>query len=111
MEKEVAVKLGTAGYHGDELGAALRSGRHDGRRWNTPSGCTAHAEIGCPHSRRQHGHVGYLTVINLNEMLNAHWRAFMAGEYRTEKRMMLDVAVHDEQGENFECSVLNGDLP
>jgi len=31
----------------------------------------------------------------------------LAGECRTEKRMMLDVAVHDERGESFECSVLN----
>jgi NAD+ kinase len=52
------------------------------------------------------GTFGYLTVINLNEMFDA-LEGVLAGDYRTEKRMMLDVAVHDERGESFECTVLN----
>jgi NAD+ kinase len=52
------------------------------------------------------GTFGYLTVINLNEMFDA-LEGVLAGDYRTESRMMLDVSVRDERGESFEGCVLN----
>jgi NAD+ kinase len=52
------------------------------------------------------GAFGYLTVFNLNEMIEA-LEMIYRGEYRTERRMMLDVEVHSGDRTIDDCSVLN----
>jgi NAD+ kinase len=52
------------------------------------------------------GAFGYLTVFNLNEMIDA-LEMIYRGDYRTEKRMMLDVLVHGGGKTQEDCSVLN----
>ena len=52
------------------------------------------------------GAFGYLTVFNLNEMIEA-LEMIYRGDYRTEKRMMLDVLVHGGGKTQEDYSVLN----
>jgi Predicted sugar kinase len=52
------------------------------------------------------GTFGFLTEVNLNEMFSA-LEIILKGDYRTEKRMMLDVAVHRNRERVGECTVLN----
>ena len=52
------------------------------------------------------GAFGYLTVFNLNEMIEA-LEMIYRGDYRTERRMMLDVRVHGSGKTQEDCSVLN----
>jgi len=52
------------------------------------------------------GAFGYLTVFNLNEMIEA-LEMIYRGDYRTEKRMMLDVGVRGSGKTQEDCSVLN----
>ncbi|HOD34697.1 MAG TPA: NAD(+)/NADH kinase [Syntrophales bacterium] len=52
------------------------------------------------------GAFGYLTVFNLNEMIDA-LEMIYRGDYRTEKRMMLDVEVHSGDRTIEDGSVLN----
>ena len=52
------------------------------------------------------GAFGYLTVFNLNEMIEA-LEMIYRGDYRTERRMMLDVLVHGSGKTQEDCSVLN----
>ena len=52
------------------------------------------------------GAFGYLTVFNLNEMIEA-LEMIHRGEYRTERRMMLDVEVRSGDRTIEDCSVLN----
>jgi NAD+ kinase len=52
------------------------------------------------------GAFGYLTVFNLNEMIEA-LEMIYRGDYRTEKRMMLDVLMHGGGKTQADYSVLN----
>jgi len=52
------------------------------------------------------GAFGYLTVFNLNEMIEA-LEMIYRGDYRTEKRMMLDVLMHGGGKTQVDYSVLN----
>ncbi len=52
------------------------------------------------------GAFGYLTVFNLNEMIEA-LEMIYRGDYRTERRMMLDVEVRSGDRSLEACSVLN----
>ncbi|MCX5834143.1 MAG: NAD(+)/NADH kinase [Deltaproteobacteria bacterium] len=52
------------------------------------------------------GAFGYLTVFNLNEMIEALDMIYR-GNYRTEKRMMLDVLIHGSGKTQEDYSVLN----
>jgi len=52
------------------------------------------------------GAFGYLTVFNLNEMIEA-LEMIYRGDYRTEKRMMLDVLIHGSGKTQEDYSVLN----
>ena len=106
LEKEAASKLGTAGYHGGEMGSRVDLVVTMGGDGTLLQAARLMRKCEVPILGVNMGTFGYLTVINLNEMFDA-LEAVLAGNYRTEKRMMLDVAVHDERGESFECSVLN----
>jgi NAD+ kinase len=105
-EKEAAGKLGARGYHGDELGTLADLVVTMGGDGTLLQAARLMRKSDVPILGVNMGTFGYLTVINLNEMFDA-LEAVLAGDYRTEQRMMLDVAVHDERGENFECTVLN----
>jgi NAD+ kinase len=52
------------------------------------------------------GGLGFLTEVSLEE-LPEMLRSIVAGEYRTSRRAMLDVAVRRDEGEIFNLSVLN----
>lgn len=106
LEKEAASKLGTAGYHGAEMGSLVDLVVTMGGDGTLLQAARLMRRSDVPILGVNMGTFGYLTVINLNEMFDA-LEAVLAGNYRTEKRMMLDVTVHDERGESFECSVLN----
>jgi NAD+ kinase len=106
LEKELAVKLGTAGYHGGELASQVDLVVTMGGDGTLLQAARLMRKSDVPILGVNMGTFGYLTVINLNEMFDA-LEGVLAGDYRTEKRMMLDVAVQDERGESFECSVLN----
>ena len=106
LEKEVAVKLGTAGYHGGELGSQVDLVVTMGGDGTLLQAARLMRKSDVPILGVNMGTFGYLTVINLNEMFDA-LEGVLTGDYRTEKRMMLDVAVHDDRGESFDCSVLN----
>lgn len=106
LEKELAAKLGTAGYHGGELGGRVDLVVTMGGDGTLLQAARLMRKSDVPILGINMGTFGYLTVINLNEMHDALERV-LAGVYRTEKRMMLDVTVEDERGESFECSVLN----
>ena len=106
LEKELAVKLGSAGYHGSELGSQVDLVVTMGGDGTLLQAARLMRKSDVPILGVNMGTFGYLTVINLNEMFDA-LEGVLAGDYRTEKRMMLDVAVQDERGESFECSVLN----
>jgi NAD+ kinase len=106
LEKEVAAKLGAEGYHGDELGNRVELVVTMGGDGTLLQAARLMRKCDVLILGVNMGTFGYLTVINLNEMFDA-LEGVLAGDYRTEKRMMLDVAVRDERGENFECSVLN----
>jgi NAD+ kinase len=100
------VKLGTAGYHGGELGSQVDLVVTMGGDGTLLQAARLMRKSDVPILGVNMGTFGYLTVINLNEMFDA-LEGVLTGDYRTEKRMMLDVAVHDERGESFDCSVLN----
>ena len=52
------------------------------------------------------GQFGYLTEVNLNEMMDA-FEVILRGDYQTERRMMLDVSVDAEGVSPEERTVLN----
>ncbi len=106
LEKEAAAKLGARGYHGDELGSRADLVVTMGGDGTLLQAARIMRKSNVPILGVNMGTFGYLTVINLNEMFDA-LEGVLAGDYRTESRMMLDVAVHDDRGESFECSVLN----
>lgn len=106
LEKEAAVKLGARGYHGDELGSRADLVVTMGGDGTLLQAARIMRRSSVPILGVNMGTFGYLTVINLNEMFDA-LESVLAGDYRTESRMMLDVSVRDERGESFECCVLN----
>jgi len=76
----VAAKLGTQGYHGDELGHRVDlvvTMGGTGRSCRLP----AHAKVGRPILGVNMGTFGYLTVINLNEMFDA-LEGVLEGNYK-----------------------------
>jgi NAD+ kinase len=106
LEKEAAGKLGARGYHGDELGSRADLVVTMGGDGTLLQAARIMRRSNVPILGVNMGTFGYLTVINLNEMFDA-LESVLAGDYRTERRMMLDVSVRDERGESFECCVLN----
>mgnify|MGYP001186270254 CR=1 FL=1 len=106
LEKEAAARLGVRGYHGGELGSRADLVVTMGGDGTLLQAARIMRKSSVPILGVNMGTFGYLTVINLNEMFDA-LEGVLEGEFRTESRMMLDVAVRDEQGESFECSVLN----
>jgi NAD+ kinase len=106
LEKEVAVKLGAKGYHGDEIGNRVDLAVTMGGDGTLLQAARLMRKCAVPILGVNMGTFGYLTVINLNEMFDA-LEGVLAGDYQTEERMMLDVTVQDDRGESFECSVLN----
>lgn len=106
LEKETAVKLGVRGYHGDELGSRADLVVTMGGDGTLLQAARIMRRSNVPILGVNMGTFGYLTVINLNEMFDA-LEGVLAGDYRTESRMMLDVSVYDEHGESFESCVLN----
>ena len=106
LEKEAAVKLGERGYHGDELGSRADLVVTMGGDGTLLQAARIMRRSNVPILGVNMGTFGYLTVINLNEMFDA-LEGVLAGDYRTESRMMLDVSVRDERGESFEGCVLN----
>jgi len=107
LERETAGKLGeSAGFEGRYLagladiivvlggdGTLLRAAR-------------SVREFDVPILGINLGTFGFLTEVNLNEMFSA-LEIILNGDYRTEKRMMLDVAVHRNRERVGERTVLN----
>ncbi len=98
LEKEAAARLGTRGYHGDELGSRADLVVTMGGDGTLLQAARIMRKSSVPILGVNMGTFGYLTVINLNEMFDA-LEGVLAGDYRTESRMMLDAAVRDERGE------------
>jgi NAD+ kinase len=65
------------------------------------------AESGVPVLGANLGHLGYLTAVEPDQLRSA-LEAFLAGRYRVESRMTLEVSVHDGTARRMlQCAVLN----
>jgi NAD+ kinase len=69
---------------------------------------TARFTLGCttPIIGINLGGFGYLTEVNLNEMYEA-LEIILKGDFETDQRMMLDVALNDQEGDEKMFTVLN----
>lgn len=107
LEKEIAEKMGEAGgIDRRELGALVDLVIVFGGDGTLLMAARSVRTFHVPILGVNLGSFGYLTVVNLNEMRDVLER-ILEGDYRTDSRMMLDVAFHNADGLAGQYSVLN----
>ena len=107
LEKEVAQKLGEKdGVDREQIGARVDMIVAFGGDGTLLMAARSVRKFDVPILGINLGAFGYLTVFNLNEMLDAMEKV-LEGKYRTEKRMMLDVSLGSLDAKDEEYSVLN----
>lgn len=107
LEREIAGKLGeSAGFEGGYLAGLVDIIVVLGGDGTLLRAARSVREFDVPILGINLGTFGFLTEVNLNEMFSA-LEIILNGDYRTEKRMMLDVAVHRNRKRVGECTVLN----
>lgn len=107
LEREIAGKLGeSAGFEGRYLAGLVDIIIVLGGDGTLLRAARSVREFDVPILGINLGTFGFLTEVNLNEMFSA-LEIILKGDYRTEKRMMLDVAVHRNRERVGERTVLN----
>ena len=107
LEEGIAEKLGdTSGLDGEELASLADIIVVLGGDGSILGAARSMREFAVPILGINLGGFGYLTEVNLNEMFST-LEIILGGNYQTEKRMMLDVVINQEQEGMNESFVLN----